>query len=288
MSLIIGSAQFGLDYGISNKNGVVAVSEIKKIINLAESNHINEIDSAVNYGSSQAAIGSINSSLIVSSKLPAIDLDGDNVEQNITEIITTSLKTLNRANLKNLYLHNPNQLFEPNGALLYNCLKKLQADKLIKGIGMSVYEPDELEKLMQYFDFDTVQIPFSLVDQRFASNNLLERLVMKNVEINCRSIFLQGLLLMPYKKIPEKFKKWESLFRVWGEWLYENKIDPAHACIAGVKQNQQIHNIVIGVESADQLNQAIKFHNMPDNLVTNFPDISSNDTNLVNPSKWSQ
>ncbi len=286
MSLIIGSAQFGLDYGISNNQGRVARHEVKKILELAEKNNINEIDTAINYGSSQSIIGSINSSIKVSSKLPLIDLKPETIEKNLVEITIDSLNTLKRSYLKTLYLHNPDQLFELHGNLLYENLQKLKLDGLIKAIGISVYDPTQLNNLIKNFDFDVVQIPYNLIDRRFATNSLLDRLVQKNIEINCRSIFLQGLLLMKFNDIPKKFSRWNFIFRRWHDWLHDNNIDPVHACILAAKENKKINNLVIGVQTANQLKHIINFYSMANCSSIKLPIIQSDDTDLVNPSMW--
>ena len=55
--LCLGTAQFGLNYGITNKLGKVNSEEVKKIINLANKNKINFIDTAQNYGEAENVLG---------------------------------------------------------------------------------------------------------------------------------------------------------------------------------------------------------------------------------------
>ena len=50
MRIAIGTAQFGLPYGIANKTGQVGQEEIKEILNLARLNHIDNLDTAISYG----------------------------------------------------------------------------------------------------------------------------------------------------------------------------------------------------------------------------------------------
>jgi aryl-alcohol dehydrogenase-like predicted oxidoreductase len=286
MSIILGSAQFGLDYGISNTNGVVAEDKIKEILDFALQNGINEIDSAINYGSSHAALGKIKNDLEVSSKLPALDLSAKKIKKQIRDLFNISLQQLNKASLKTLYLHSPQQLLEPGGDAIYKNLLQLKSDGCIKSIGISVYEPIELRIILQNFDIDVVQIPFNLIDQRFDEDNFLSRLKKKNIEINCRSIFLQGLLLMSLSKLPKQFLPWENLFLDWSKWLKMNNIHPVHACIAYILCNHEIDNIVIGVESVDQLAQIISFYERDDHASILFPNIKSESQGLVNPSYW--
>ena len=55
--LAIGSVQFGQNYGISNKNGIVIPKEVHAILNLANENGIDTIDTAKEYGNSENVIG---------------------------------------------------------------------------------------------------------------------------------------------------------------------------------------------------------------------------------------
>ena len=50
--IVLGSAQFGLKYGVNNKSGIVKYKEMKNIMNYAFSNGINTIDSSIFYGAS--------------------------------------------------------------------------------------------------------------------------------------------------------------------------------------------------------------------------------------------
>ena len=55
--LIIGTAQFGMPYGIASRNGQVHGDEIIAILDLAWRNGINTLDTAKTYGSSEKSIG---------------------------------------------------------------------------------------------------------------------------------------------------------------------------------------------------------------------------------------
>ena len=52
MKLAIGTAQFGMNYGISNINGKVTGSIARDILKYANSEGIDTIDTAISYGDS--------------------------------------------------------------------------------------------------------------------------------------------------------------------------------------------------------------------------------------------
>ena len=56
----LGTVQFGCNYGISNKNGMVELNEVKNILNTACESGIDTIDTAHLYGSSEEVLGQFN------------------------------------------------------------------------------------------------------------------------------------------------------------------------------------------------------------------------------------
>ena len=57
MRISLGTAQFGLDYGISNKSGKIEPKEVDKILSFAKKNGIKSIDTAQAYGESETVLG---------------------------------------------------------------------------------------------------------------------------------------------------------------------------------------------------------------------------------------
>ena len=55
--LILGTAQFGMKYGINNKIGKIEKNEIMKILNFCKKNNINYFDTASVYGESENKLG---------------------------------------------------------------------------------------------------------------------------------------------------------------------------------------------------------------------------------------
>ena len=55
--IILGTVQFGLNYGINNKTGIPDYKKISSILRYASSNNISYLDTAANYGNSEKIIG---------------------------------------------------------------------------------------------------------------------------------------------------------------------------------------------------------------------------------------
>ena len=62
MKIALGTAQWGLDYGVSNTNGIPSNDELKSIFSIANKVGINLYDTAVQYGSAEKRVGKYSTS----------------------------------------------------------------------------------------------------------------------------------------------------------------------------------------------------------------------------------
>lgn len=285
MKLALGTAQFGLDYGIANQSGRISHDEAKSIIVLAKNSEIDMLDTAIAYGESEASLGALGvNDFKVITKLPAIPDEVTEVSQWVNDQIETSLKRLNVKSLYSVLLHRSQELADIKGAQLSKALQQLKVSGVVQKIGVSIYSPIELDSVMTICELDIVQAPFNIIDQRLFTSGWLKKLHDLSIEIHVRSAFLQGLLLMPQASLPEKFGRWMSVFDKWHEWLEKSETPATQACISFIQNFPEISKIIVGVESAEQLKEIIKATNTQENIV--WPNISCVDENLINPSNW--
>ena len=283
--LAVGTVQFGLPYGIANSSGQVSDKEVKKILELAENSAITTLDTAIAYGESEAVLGRQNlSSFSVITKLPEVPESEKDVAAWANQQLKGSLDRLHLSSLDSLLLHRPAQLVEPRGDTLYRQLQELKHQGLVQRIGISIYSPEELDSLCKKFQFDVVQAPFNILDNRLAETGWLKRLKNMGTSLHVRSVFMQGLLLMDRQQRPEKFARWSDTWERWEKWLQETGQPPLQACLRHVLSIPEIEKVVVGVDSAAQLNQIIKASEgfaipPPDNLTVQ-------DKSLLNPSCW--
>ena len=57
MKIALGTVQWGLEYGISNKKGIPSNDELDQILSLASVSGINLLDTASSYGNAEMRIG---------------------------------------------------------------------------------------------------------------------------------------------------------------------------------------------------------------------------------------
>lgn len=283
----IGTAQFGLKYGINRKK--TRISEIKKIVLKAELKGVKFIDSSPVYGNSENVIGDIlksNHSFKIISK--TISLDGRKINQKLIEDVKknfySSLKNLKQKRIHALLIHNSEDLFQENSELLYKEIKNLKDNKLITKIGVSVYRKHEIERILSYYDFDIFQIPCNILDQRLIFDGTLEALYKKNIEMHARSVFLQGLLLMEVKKIPNYFHPIYKKLLLWNRRLKINNISPVEGALSFIVNLKKFKSIIVGFNDYSQFEEVsnCKFLKLP------FPtkDLICLNEKYVDPRNW--
>ena len=131
---------------------------------------------------------------------------------------------------------------------------------------------------------DIIQVPFNILDRRLVTKNYLNKIKRKKIQIHVRSIFLQGILLSNFKKIPKKFSKWKNLFKTWNFWLKKNKISKLQACLNFILSFKQIDVIIFGAYSKMQIKQIINAVNQSTKI---YPkNIVSNNLQLIDPRRW--
>jgi aryl-alcohol dehydrogenase-like predicted oxidoreductase len=285
MRLALGTAQFGLPYGIANREGQVTNSAAKAMLQLAAKNGIDMLDTAIVYGESETCLGEVGvQGFKLVTKLPVVPDGCVDVSGWVQEQVNQSLARLGVNTVYGLLLHRPQQLLGTSGKALYQTLQVLKETGLVQKVGISVYAPRELEALIPQYHFDLVQTPFNLMDRRLHTTGWLQRMKYEGVEIHTRSAFLQGLLLMPQTAIPPKFAPWSDLWGKWHEWLSGNNISAVQACLAFPLSVPEIDRVVVGADNVSQLVQIISA--AASDVPSDLPDLSCDAENLINPAEW--
>lgn len=285
MRLALGTAQFGMAYGVANASGKVPAGEVEKILAYASGRGIDTLDTAVGYGESETVLGTFPlGSWHVISKIGAAPDGCPDIPAWVNAQVEGSLTRLRIPSLDALLLHAPQQLLGPRGEDVYAALAGVKAQGLAKKIGISIYSPAELDELEGRYPLDIVQAPVNVFDRRLAATGWMEKLARNNIELHARSAFLQGLLLMAPAARPEKFQRWGGFWDAWDKWLKATGLTPLQASLRYVLGFPGIARAVVGVDSLRQLEEiceaaAGEAPKVPSNLFTNDPD-------LLNPSRW--
>ncbi len=283
-NIIIGTAQFGSHYGISNIKGQTKLSEIQKILDYAINKEIFYLDSSLSYFKNnfnflQFDLKNFN---VIDKISPNINLI-DTKMLYLKNTILNSLKFYNKSELYGVLIHNYNKDYN----ITLKQLNKLKQEGLISKIGISLYNISDIYHILNDdINIDIVQCPFNVFDRRINNNKILTDLKSKNIEIHIRSIFLQGLLLMNSNIREDKLKmKFKNIF-LWDNFLKNNNIDSFFGCMSFIKSYNFYDKIILGIENYTQLLQIIDNLESKNEKKFNFDILTSDDAELINPSLW--
>lgn len=287
--IALGTVQFGIDYGVSNPSGQVTLDDALGILDFARASGVDTLDTARNYGESETVIGQARDhDWHIFTKLPPVPAkiltDRQDVSRWVSETVDLSLTRLRRDRLAGLMLHHPAQLIEAGGQGLFDALRRQRDEGRTARIGISIYEPADLDVLPNSMVFDFVQGPLNLLDRRLAESGWLARLAEQGCGFFARSVFLQGLLLMPASTRPAKFERWQALWQAWDRYLAANGLTAIEACLRFVMTIPHLEKIVLGVTSGQQLSEVLA---AASGDLPPLPDaLNTADADLLNPSRW--
>jgi aryl-alcohol dehydrogenase-like predicted oxidoreductase len=291
----LGTAQWGMDYGISSSSGKTDSTEVSNILSFARKTGIKLIDTASLYGDAESVLGrqKIDHFLLVT-KTPQFaqsEIYSKDVDKMLKDF-NNSLSLLKLDNIYGLLIHHADDLLAPGGELLTDALMSLRDRGLVKKIGVSIYDPDIIEILSKRIDLDIVQLPLNVFDQRAIHNGSLDLLDELGVEVHARSAFLQGLLLMPLSDVHQYFFKWYDLLSAWHKRCGLHGITPLQSSLGFVLGQNAVDYCVVGFERLEQLEDVYasssSSSSSSSSLINQF-DYSNffiEDDGLINPRNW--
>lgn len=284
--LCIGTAQFGMKYGISNNYGEVSDDQFKLILGEALNNGITTLDTAAQYGEAHKRLGSygVNNFTIVT-KLSLPSCSELTIDVWVRKQVMAYLERLSITSIYGLLIHDTSVLHTTLGSGIVLELLRMQDEGIVKKIGISIYSPNEYYDCKKIFKFQLVQAPLNIMDRRLLNGCLMD-MSLDGIEFFARSIFLQGLLTMSKEEQLGLFGEWGDIWNAWHKWLSYHQFTPIQACLGFAKSIKLADKIIVGVQSHDQIKEIIKFFS--NDVKDQWPEISCDDENLINPVYWSR
>jgi aryl-alcohol dehydrogenase-like predicted oxidoreductase len=283
---VLGSAQFGFRYGATNTKEKISNKNIVKILKLSSKKKIKYIDTSGQYGNSEKKIGGLcKTKFNIISKIPRIPKKTKNISE---WIFLNTLKSITNLKIKKLYgilLHNERDLMSSHKYEVFNALKKLKEIGLVKYIGISIYDYNNLKKILFDFKLDIVQGPINIFDQRVLRKDIYSLIKKKKIKFFARSIFLQGMLLSN-KSFLQKLKNFSKYYKNWQKyenWLKKNNFSKLQGCLNFIKNCKNIDYVIIGFSSYSEFAEIVntKFKKIQ---IPKF--LKCHDARLINPQKW--
>ena len=290
--LVLGTAQFGMRYGIANKIGQPDFLSVQSIVAEVWESGVREFDTAQAYGESERVLGKVLSSLgiareakVISKLHPAID------HQNSNALNLALQQTLARLGLPNLYglmLHTED-LLDIWETGLKDTLDKFIEQGLVERIGVSVYSPQKAARALRTNGISLVQLPSNLLDRRFENAGVFHEAKSFGKEIYVRSVFLQGLLLMNASDLPASMRFATTVAERLINFADDTGFSLKQLALGYVRSAYPEQKVVLGCETLEQIRENLEIWSketppeIVDRVRHEFQDIPEE---ILNPSLW--
>jgi len=275
----LGTAQFGLEYGINNNKGQTRRDEVSKILKRCKKAGIMHIDTAAAYGSAENVLGEVIQSERLSD---SFHITTKYKSDGINNLSLSTRESLQKLRVKKLHC----QMF--HSYLDFKNTKDFIKPESVDKIGVSVYTNEELLDTLENFNVSVVQCPFNLLDNDSIRGETLAKAKQKGIEIQVRSAFLQGLFFMDRNNLPPLLIELKSYLKELDRICSENQISMSHLALGYCLSKDYIDKVVIGVDSLEQLNlniEAVKTP-LPYSLIEEIDKIKVINQSLLSPTNW--
>ena len=286
--IVLGTAQFSGNYGVTRKNSFLTKNEAHKILKTLLTKKLRHLDTSIDYENSLKKINSFNfNNWQITTKMDPKKLDFSS-EQNLYLSVENQIKLIKQNSsiktIKNLLIRNSDMILTTKGKILYKVLKKIKKNKLIINFGYSIYSFKNLEKIIINFKPDLIQCPYNVFDRRIENIKIKNILKKKKIKVQARSIFLQGVLLKKIDQLPKFFHKWKKLFLNFENSIKINKLTALSLCFNFVNNNKDIDEILIGVQNNKELKEILNIELKRKILMSK--ELFNPSLKLIDPTKW--
>ena len=251
----LGSGQFGLDQ--ASVRGRPPAAEVRDILEIAARSRLSVLDVTGRSNQAEAAIGDVmprpNPFQVCISTVRA-DRGPDLVEAEAR----AALRRLGVEQAECIFVPSASELFGPHGLALWDRLRALKDEGVTKKIGISAFASDDPLGLARRFRPDVVQAPASLLDQRLLVDGTLAAIAGLGIEVHLRSIFLNGLILLPPDRAPNHLKAAATRILKARRMIAEGKSDPLQAALGFALSRPEASTVLVGVASGAELNAVIR------------------------------
>lgn len=274
MNLVLGSANFGAIYGITNRQNQLGKLEVLSILKSARELGIDSIDTAPVYGRAEELIGRYHKSsrnFRIHSKIPK--LEGRSL-LNSLDSINLGIRRLHIESFEIIYFHNSETLYDLPRKTINELITAILESGKVGKIGVSVYAEEEISRISQDFPLiTTFQVPENILDQRLINSPLLYSLARNGYTFYVRSIFLQGLTLLTEEQVPDQFRVLQPQLRKLSEFATERNLSKLQASLSYLKNISWASGFIVGVNNIQQLEQVVQenrlvypLNSLPDSL----------------------
>ncbi len=294
----LGTVQLGMKYGLGEDCEKPSMEKAFHILDRAMALGIDNLDTANNYGDSQAVIGrwmderrrnGMNLPWVVTKIGPLKHGSFDILRDDMLFQTEGCCKELGADTLDCLMLHNFED-YEADPDDVRKIMEEMKVQGLYRYSALSAYSRHDYGMIAES-GFDATQIPMNIFDWEQINSGGMAKLEKSGIMVFVRSVFLQGLVFKTTESLPAKMafcmpyvEKFQQICKAFG-------LPPAVLALSFVLSVPGVTTTVLGCDNAQQLETNAKLidqtvilsHEQMEILHDTFTGI---DPRVVNPGCW--
>lgn len=280
----LAAAQFGLDGMTSSPRGRSPEAEARDILNIADRSGLSVLDVSGVYGRAESLLGDLIPRP-VSFRVTLSSVRADRGPDFVEAEARAGLRRLGMERADAVIVQTPSELFGPHGAALWDRLQRLRDEGLFAKIGVAAHASDDPVGVARRFKPDILQAPASLLDQRLLADGSLARIAGMGVEVQLRSIFLNGLLFLPPDRVPAQLKGASGRLSRVRRMIAEGRSDPLQAALGFALSRPEASAVLVGVTSAAELSAVVAAASSPPPDL-DWDEMAIDDPVALDPRRW--
>lgn len=288
---VLGTAQFGMAYGIANRTGQPSYTVASSILRTAYDAGVRWFDTARRYGDAESLLGRIFGDLAIADSVRIVSKLGcdPRSREAVFRDIDLSLEFLGVDRLSALLLHEEEALDWWHDGVGAN-LTAARNDGRVEWIGVSVYSVERALQALSIAEIDCLQVPANVFDRRMLKAGIFERGRATGKSIFVRSVYLQGLALAEGHSLNIHFPGAREASAAYATFCREHGVQRPRFAVDYVRWQAPGTFPVIGVETVEQLVEtldAFSVEGMSPELRSEWDRLwPRDDDQLVDPRRW--
>jgi len=256
----LGTVQLGMAYGLGEAREKMSEEKAHAILDCAVENGIDNLDTANNYGDSEAVIGrwldkrkAEGKSLpwIVTKIGPLDHSSYDALRDDVFRQVEACQKNLRTDTLDCLMLHNFED-YDKDRDGMRKIFEELKRQNAYKFSAVSAYSRHDYGVIAES-GFDATQIPMNVFDWTQIENGGMQKLCDAGMMVFVRSVFLQGLVFHTPEDLDPKMSFCFPYLRRYHELCRAFSLSPDVLALSFVLSVPGVTTAVMGCDNAAQV-----------------------------------
>jgi len=294
----LGTVQLGMTYGLGTDREKPSEETAFCILDMAMDQGINNLDTANNYGDSEAVIGRWLKKRrkegkplpwIVTKIGPFKQGSYDSLRDDILHQTEACINNLDMDMLDCLMIHNFDD-YDSNRDNVRRIFEEIKEQKLCKYTALSAYSRHDYSVIAES-GFDATQIPLNVFDWEQIDNGGIAKIADAGMMIFVRSVFLQGLVFHSPEDLDPRMDFCIPYLKKYLDLCKEFEISPDVLALSFALSIPGVTTAVMGCDTAKQvkdncslIDKTVKLTGHQLNLLHDaFQNI---DSRVINPGVW--